>query len=160
MTAAAQDVRHASRPRPRIIVFGLLAASVASGLANALISALGRGAGAENDFGPIQAGPFMFMSVLGIAAGAVGWTIVRRTARNANRLLTWLVPLVATVSTIPDIAMLWSDYEPHANTAGVTALITMHLAVTAIAVTTYRRVLPVANRQPAAFEATSSVRAE
>jgi hypothetical protein len=53
------------------------------------------------------------------------------------------VPAVLVLSFVPDVAMLFDHYRPHANTAGVLGLLAMHVAVAAVAVTAYLRALPV-----------------
>jgi hypothetical protein len=81
-----------------------------------------------------------------VLLGVAGWALVRRTAKDPQKLLNWLVPVVVLVSFVPDLAMLASDYTPHANGVGVVALLAMHVAVAVIAVAGYRRALPVADR--------------
>ncbi|WP_172639488.1 hypothetical protein [Streptomyces tailanensis] len=49
---------------------------------------------------------------------------------------------MVVVSFIPDLAMLVSDYTPHADAVGVVALLVMHVVVAVAAVFTFRTILP------------------
>ena len=139
-----QSTSTAANGDARVIAGTLLAAIAASSVVNAAIALLGRAAGANDDFGPLQASGSVFFTAVGVLVGAAGWAIVRNRSRDPRVLLARLVPIVVVVSFIPDLALLVSDYQPRANTAGVVALLAMHVAVTLIAVMAYRRVLPLA----------------
>jgi hypothetical protein len=41
--------------------------------------------------------------------GAIGWVAVHRAAKNPAGLLRWPVPVVAVVSSVPDLALLGGD---------------------------------------------------
>ncbi|MHA6763795.1 DUF6069 family protein [Streptacidiphilus sp. PAMC 29251] len=142
--AATSDAVEKRRPLAATVGL-LLAAVVVASLVNTAIAAIARAAGASSDFKPLQASAFVAFTLFGILIGAAGWALVRRRAQDPQALLRRLVPTVLVISFVPDLAMLVSDYSPHSSTAGVIGLLFMHVAVAAIAVTTYRRVLPVAD---------------
>ena len=120
----------------------LLGGIVVANVANAVIALIGRAAGASDDFQPLQPGAFISFTVLGVLIGAVGWAVVRRRSARPRALLTRLVPTVVVVSLVPDLMMFFSDYKPHADAAGIIALMVMHVAVAAVAVAAYLRAMP------------------
>jgi hypothetical protein len=79
------------------------------------------------------------LTVIGALAGAIGWHLIATRARQATRLLTWLVPTVLALSMIPDVLLLVNESQPGTTTAGVVALMLMHLGVAAAALPAYRR---------------------
>ncbi|SNY31393.1 DUF6069 family protein [Paractinoplanes atraurantiacus] len=83
-----------------------------------------------------------FLTVLGALIGAIGWRLIVNRSRNAGRLLTWLVPVVLVLSMIPNVLLLVSKAQPGTTTAGVVALMLMHIAVAVAAVPAYRRLMP------------------
>lgn len=83
------------------------------------------------------------LTVVGALAGAVGWRLIVNRSRNANRLLTWVVPAVLALSLIPDVMLLITKSQPGTTTAGVIALMLMHLGLAVAAVPAYRRFMPV-----------------
>lgn len=139
LTSASPALR---RPGPLVVMGGLLAAALASSIVEAAIAAVARAAGASDDFQPLQAAVFIFFTVMGLVIGAIGWSIVRRSSKDPESLLRKLVPAVVVVSFIPDLAMLVSDYTPHADAVGVVALLVMHVVVAVAAVFTFRTILP------------------
>jgi hypothetical protein len=82
------------------------------------------------------------MTVAGALFGAVGWHLIAKRARHATRLLTWLVPAVFVLSVIPDLVLLITKAQPGTTTAGVIALMLMHVGVFAAAVPAYCRFIP------------------
>ncbi len=83
-----------------------------------------------------------FLTVVGAIAGAVGWHLVVARSPNASGVLRVLVPTVLVLSLIPDVVLLVSGSQPGTTTAGVVALMLMHLGVAAAAVPAYRRFIP------------------
>ncbi|MEU0846167.1 DUF6069 family protein [Streptomyces sp. NPDC005962] len=118
---------------------------MASSIVNAVIAATALAAGASDNFQPLQPGAYISFTILGVLVGAAGWALIRRRA-GARRLLKTLVPVVVVISFVPDLAMLVSDFKPHADATGVIALLLMHIAVAAISVFAYQRALPVSDR--------------
>ncbi len=82
------------------------------------------------------------LTVLGAIAGAVGWHLVVARSRNASGLLRVLVPTVLVLSVLPDVMLLVTDSQPGTTTAGVVALMLMHVGVAAAAVPAYHRFTP------------------
>ena len=121
---------------------GAVAAGIA-GVANVVISAIARGPlGASDDFVPLTPGPVVMWTITGAIIGAVGWRLIVNTSAHSRALLNMLVPTVLVVSFIPDVALRATDSVPGQTTAGVVALMVMHVVTTVIAVTAYRTVMP------------------
>ncbi len=64
------------------------------------------------------------------------------TKANSRALLARLVPTVLVLSFLPDLALLATDTMPGQSTAGVLALMVMHVLTAAIVVTGYRKAMP------------------
>lgn len=126
-----------TRRGPLVVAGGVVIAILLSSLANALIAVLAHALGAPDDFDPLEPASYIFLTTLGVLGGTVGWAVVRRSSRDPERLLRRLVPSVVVVSFVPDFFQ-FGDGE----VTGVVALLLMHVAVAAIAVPTYRRVMP------------------
>ncbi|MER5428475.1 DUF6069 family protein [Streptomyces sp. NPDC002588] len=125
------------RPGPLVVVGGVLGAIALSSLADALIAVLARAAGAPDDFRPLEPGSYIFLTVLGVVAGAAGWAVVRKVSADPERLIRWLAPVLVAVSFVPDFLLLGDG-----GVKGVAALLAMHVVVAVIAVAAYRRVMP------------------
>lgn len=118
-----------------------IAGSVA---ANSVIALVARGPlDAPSEFQPLTPRAYVFLTSVGVILGAVVWRLVVARSRNATSVLRWLVPTVVAVSLLPDVALLVAtESQPGITTAGVVALMLMHIAVAAVAVPTFRRYLP------------------
>ncbi len=111
---------------------------------NVVISAIARGPlGASDDFAPLTPGPIILWTILGATIGAAGWRLIVNKKANSGALLDKLVPTVLVLSLIPDMALLATDSLPAQTTAGVLALMVMHVLTAVIVVTAYRRSMPV-----------------
>lgn len=118
-------------------------AGVIAAVTNVVISAIARGPlGASDDFVPLTPGPIVMWTILGAIIGAVGWRLVVTTSAHRRALLTTLVPTVLVLSLIPDVALLAADSVAGQTTAGVVALMVMHVVTAVIAVTAYRKAMP------------------
>ncbi|MFF4258800.1 DUF6069 family protein [Streptomyces sp. NPDC001663] len=135
MSAVAENT--SVRRGPLVVAGGVVAAIVLSSLVNAVIAVLAQAAGAPDDFRPLKPGSYIFLTAVGVAAGAAGWAAVRKLSGKPEGLIRWLVPVVVIVSFVPDF-FLYGD----GGATGVVALLVMHVAVAAIAVTAYRKVMP------------------
>jgi hypothetical protein len=124
------------------LALATLVGAAGAGIATAVIALIARAAGASEDFQPLWPSAYLPLTVIGVLAGAIGWQIVRRRAKDPAALLRWLVPTVVAVSLIPDVALGFSDSYPGVSWGAVAALILMHLAVAAVAVPVYRRFMP------------------
>jgi len=120
-----------------------VAAGAIAAVTNVVISVIARGPlGASDDFVPLTPGPIVMWTILGAIIGAVGWRLIVNTSTNSRALLNTLVPTVLVLSLIPDVALLATDSTPGQTTAGVVALMIMHVVTAVIAVTAYRKAMP------------------
>jgi hypothetical protein len=118
-------------------------AGVIATVANVVISAIARGPlDARDDFIPLTPGPIVMWTILGAILGAVGWRLIVNTSARSRALLNTLVPTVLVLSLIPDVALLATDSTAGQTTAGVVALMVMHVVTAAIAVTAYGKAMP------------------
>ncbi|MGW5655542.1 DUF6069 family protein [Streptomyces humi] len=127
----------AVRRGPLVVVGGVLAAVVAASVADTVISLIALAAGAPDDFQPLKAGSYIFLTAVGTVLGALGWAVVRKVARDPEALTRRLVPAVVVVSFVPDFLLYGSG-----GAIGVAALLLMHVAVAVVAVFAYRKVMP------------------
>ena len=119
------------------------AAGIAAAVVNVIVSAVARGAfDASDHFAPLTPGPIVLWSILGAIIGAAGWRLIVTKKADSGALLRWLVPTVLVLSFIPDVALLASDSMAGQTTAGVLALMVMHVLTAVIAVTAYRKAMP------------------
>jgi hypothetical protein len=94
-------------------------------------------------FQPLTAAAYIPASIVGALAGAVGWYLVTARVRPGSRLPMALVPVVLALSLIPDAALLIDRSRiPGTTTAGVLALMLLHVGVAVAAVPAYRRFIP------------------
>ena len=119
-------------------------AGVIAAVTNVAISVIGRGPlGARDDFLPLTPGPIVMWTILGAIIGAVGWRVIVNTSAHSRAVLNRLVPTVLVLSFIPDVGLLVTDSTPGQTTAGVVTLMVMHVVTAVIAVTAYRKAMPV-----------------
>lgn len=134
VTTTAERV--GTRPRTRIAV--ILVTAVATAIAaNAAVAMVAVATGASATYGPLTFPVFALFTALGVAAGWIGWSLVRRRARDPRRTLSVLVPALTVASFIPDILLLVLRFIPGTTTGAVIALMVMHLVVVAVAVPAY-----------------------
>ncbi|MGW2525259.1 DUF6069 family protein [Streptomyces sp. NPDC001617] len=126
-----------ARRGPLVVAGGVVAAIVAASVADAVLALLALAAGAPDDFRPLKASSYIFLTAVGVVAGAIGWAIVRKVSKDPAALVRWLVPTLVVVSFVPDF-LLFGD----GGATGVGALLLMHVVVAAVAVFTYRKVMP------------------
>ena len=119
----------------------IICAVVAGDLASYAISAIAHAAGVSRSFSPLQPATFTALIVMGVLVGGLGWQLVRTRAGRPGRLLSRLVPFVLLLSFIPDL-LLGIAHGLDATWGGVAALMCMHVAVAAAAVTSYSLFLP------------------
>ncbi|MFF8969103.1 DUF6069 family protein [Streptomyces sp. NPDC014995] len=131
----------AVRRGPLVVVGGVIAAIMVASLADAVLALLALAAGAPDDFQPLEPGSYVFLTAVGVIAGAVGWAVVRKVSKDPEALVRWLVPAVVVVSFVPDF-LLFGD----GGATGVAALLLMHVVVAAVAVFAYRKVMPLSGR--------------
>ena len=141
-SAAGSTLRR--RPGPGAgVALSIVATGVIANLATAVVATIARGpAGVSHDFRALQPGSYLSLTIVGATAGAIGWAVIRHRSKNPTRLLRRLVPAAVLLSLIPDVMLGATHTQPHTTWGGVAALMVMHLVVTAVAVTSYRRFLP------------------
>lgn len=126
-----QPVRIDSR---HLLWAGSLAA-IASVLANLLIRAIALGVlNAPPEFPPLNVGPIVGFTILGILAATVVFAIV---ARRTHHTIAWYrrVALVALVlSFLPDLGLYLQKFMPGTNEVSVGALVAMHIVTALITV--------------------------
>jgi len=127
-------VASASKARAAIIL--IAATLIAIGL-NAVIASLAHALGVSSAYGPLTVPAYASMTVLGVAAGWVGWVLIRRRARNPRRALTIIVPIVVVASFLPDVLLATLRFVPGTTSGAVLALALMHLVVAGVAIPAY-----------------------
>ncbi|MER5219762.1 DUF6069 family protein [Streptomyces flaveus] len=127
----------AARRGPLVVAGGVLAAIMVGSLADAVLALLALAVGAPDDFQPLMPGSYIFLTTVGVVAGAIGWAIIRKVSKDPEALMRWLVPTVVVVSFVPDFLLFGEG-----GVAGVVALLLMHVVVAVVAVFAYRKVMP------------------
>jgi len=140
MTGPAHLSVPAQRAERKPILMAAGVAAVAGIAASLVIAIAARAAGVPGSFAPLSSFPALV--ILGVVAGAIGWSQVRQRSADPRRLLARLIPAVLLLSFIPDLAVGVTRALPHTTWGGVAALMLMHLTVTAGAVPAYRHFLP------------------
>lgn len=136
VTTTARGDRHATGSRLRRAL--ILAAAVAIAIAaNSMVALIAVAAGAPTTYGPLTFPAFSLFTTVGVVAGWIGWSLVRRHARDPRRTLTMVVPIVTVASFVPDVLLLPLRFIPGTTVSAVTALMVMHLVVVAVAVPAY-----------------------
>jgi Family of unknown function (DUF6069) len=111
--------------------------TVAAVIINYGVATLAKDLGASPGFAPLTLPVFGAFTAAGVTAGWLGWHQIQRRAARPWAVLRVLVPAVAVLSLVPDLLLLALRFIPGTTTAGVAALMTMHLVVTATAVPGY-----------------------
>jgi hypothetical protein len=136
MASSVTAPRAGSRPALHVVAILLVAVLVAVAV-NAAVAAAAVAVGASADYGPLTFPAYTLFTVIGIAAGWVGWSLIRRHARSPRRALTILVPVIALVSLVPDVLLLVFRFIPDTTVPAVVALMLMHVVVIVVAIPTY-----------------------
>ena len=142
MTTTGTTAGTTPRTKTSTVLLAGLVAVILALVGNTIVARVALAAGASESFQPLMFAAYSFFTVVGVAAGLVGWLVVRRTA-NAAGTLRWLVPTVLVLSLVPDVLLGFSD-RPGVSWGAVAALMVMHVVVTVVAVGTFSRLLPVA----------------
>lgn len=133
-TQTLAPVASGSKLRAAII---LVAATVIAIGVNAVIASLAHALGVSSAYGPLTAPAYASMTILGVAAGWVGWVVIRRRAGNPRRALTITVPIVVVASFLPDVLLAVFRFVPGTTSGAFLALALMHVVVAGIAVPAY-----------------------
>lgn len=123
----------ATRTSTLALRLGLAAvAALAVNTAIALMASALDDGGIGMGLAPVAYGP---ATLLGLLAGAGGWTLIARRAPHALRVV---VPAVLVLTWVPDLLLLTAG----ATAANVGGLMLMHLAVTTAVVAAMRTFRP------------------
>lgn len=139
-SARSPSLRQPSASRAAVTA---LAAAVGGSAAAAVVAAIGVALGADGDARQLQPATFVPLAVIGAIAGTVGWFLVLRRATDPRRVLGRLVPTVLAISFIPDLLL---GFGGIATWGVVSTLVLMHLAVAAVALPVFARLLPLPAR--------------
>lgn len=136
VTTTARPDRNAtrSRLRPALILTTAVIVAVA---VNSVVALIAVASGAPATYGPLTFPAYTLFTTLGIVVGWIGWSLVRRRARDPRRTLSTLVPIVTVASFIPDILLLMFRFIPGTTVSAVIGLMVMHVVVVAVAVPAY-----------------------
>jgi hypothetical protein len=110
---------------------GLLALAVALA-ANAVLVFVSGLAGIAPGLDPLNYGPVVLFTTLGVVGAAVVYALLRRFTANANRTFTIVAGAVALLSLVPDAVFV--PTLPGATTLGAVVLAVMHLTTAAACV--------------------------
>lgn len=122
-----------------IAIVALLASAI-----NALLAIAGSSIGAS---GPgLQPIAYLSLTVVAAIGGAVGWHLIDRFAERPSRVMIWLVPSFLVLSFVPDI-LIGATGGTGAGWLSATVLMLMHVATITIAILTYRRLMPLSDRE-------------
>jgi Family of unknown function (DUF6069) len=127
----------------RAIPLAMIAAAVAVGAVNYVISIVGIALGAPASQLQLMPPVFLGVSVVVCVLGAVGWQLVARAARKPQRLLRWLVPVAFVVSFVPDLIL---TLLAHPQVSAILTLAVMHVFTISIATVLFSLILPVRPR--------------
>ena len=141
MTTNAVTTSASSVPRTALL---LVAAVAVAGVANSIIATVAVAAGASGTYAPLTLPAYLAFTVAGVAAGYVGWRIIRSRAAHPALVLWVVVPVALVLSWVPDVVLAITQFIPGTNLTGALALGLMHLVVVAVAVPVYARIAPVA----------------
>lgn len=133
--------------RPTVTVpLSIAIVAVFAGAVNALLALVGTAIGAS---GPgLQPVAYLSLTVVAAIGGAVGWHLVDRFAKRPSRVMRWLVPSFLAVSFVPDI-LIGATTGTGDGWLYATILMIMHVTTITIAILTYRRVMPLSDREDA-----------
>jgi Family of unknown function (DUF6069) len=121
------------------VALGVAAAAVVSIALNSAVALAATALSPNGTSMGLQVIAYAPLTIIGVLAGTLGWSLIRRRAANARATLRTLVPLVTVLSFIPDVLLLVTGV---ADVVNMVALLVMHVIVAAVTVTTASRVLP------------------
>ena len=86
------------------------------------------------EFPPLQPGPPIAFTIMGVLGAVVVFAIVGRASRHPIRLFRMIALIVLVLSFIPDIALLATGAMPGTSLVAVGTLAVMHVVAWAITV--------------------------
>lgn len=132
-----------------IAIVAVLASAVNAVLAlvgSAVLALVGSAVGAT---GPgLQPIAYLSLTVVAAIGGAVGWHLIDRFAKRPRRVMRWLVPSFLAVSFVPDI-LIGVTTGTGDGWLYAAVLMSMHVITITIAILTYRRLMPLSDREDA-----------
>ncbi|MGK3952350.1 DUF6069 family protein [Microbacterium sp. I2] len=124
-----------------IAIVAVLASAV-----NSVLALVGSAVGAT---GPgLQPIAYLSLTVVAAIGGAVGWHLIDRFAKRPRRVMRWLVPSFLAVSFVPDI-LIGVTTGTGDGWLYAAVLMSMHVITITIAILTYRRLMPLSDREDA-----------
>lgn len=139
-TQLASPASALSRRTGYLVLAGGAVVAVA---ANAIVATSAIAAGASADYPALKIAVFGPLTVIGVIAAYIGWRMVARRAARPAAVLRVLVPVLAVLSFVPDVALLLTGFIPGTTAIEVAALAIMHLVVLAVVLPVCLRVAPV-----------------
>jgi hypothetical protein len=88
----------------------------------------------SSEFPPLQVGPPIFFTLIGVLGAAIVFAIIARFSRRPIRLFRTIALVVLLISFVPDILLLTSNAMPGTSPVAVGSLAIMHLVTWAITV--------------------------
>lgn len=129
-----------SRTSGSRVAVGIVSAIVLASGVNTALSLLAQAFGADPArLAGLQPRSYLTLTTIGVVVAAAAWLAVRTWSQRSDVLLARLVPTVLGLSLLADIPFFFAD---GVSPVGVVALMLMHVAVAAVAVPTFRKVLP------------------
>jgi hypothetical protein len=124
-----------------------LSIAIVAVLASAVNAVLALVGGAIGATGPgLQPIAYLSLTVAAAIGGAVGWHLIDRFAKRPSRVMRWLVPSFLAVSFVPDI-LIGVTTGTGDGWLYAAVLMSMHVATITIAILTYRRLMPLSDRE-------------
>ena len=124
-----------------IAIVAVLASAV-----NAVLALVGSAVGATVP--GLQPIAYLSLTVVAAIGGAVGWHLIDRFAKRPRRVMRWLVPSFLAVSFVPDI-LIGVTTGTGDGWLYAAVLMSMHVITITIAILTYRRLMPLSDREDA-----------
>ncbi|MDG5775586.1 DUF6069 family protein [Haloarculaceae archaeon H-GB2-1] len=133
-----ESVRQRTEPSPRGLLRRGVVALVLAVVANLVVTAVGRTAAIAPEFPPLSYRPVALFTALGVVGAVVVYALLRRVTARPDRNFAVVAAVVLVVSLVPDVT--FAPTLPGATTAGIGALMLMHVltAVICVAVLTDR----------------------
>jgi Family of unknown function (DUF6069) len=130
-SATAQEERVSGR---RLLWIGPLAI-VAAVVANQIIRILAVSLfNISPEFPPLQPGPPLMFTVMGVLGAVIVFAIVGRLSRRPIRLFRTIALIVLVLTFLPDIGLLMTGAMPGTTPVAVGTLATMHVVAWAITI--------------------------
>jgi hypothetical protein len=128
-TESAVPASGIQRSTATTITLAALSAYVLANLLCLAVASITLRAGASEQFRPLTPTTFGGYVALASIAGSLGWSAVRRQARDPYRVLTVLMPAAALVSVGADAVVGLTRALPGTTWTGVAGLMVMHLVI-------------------------------